>query len=241
MLENFSVEAQEVVSLATMEARRLNHRRVGTEHLLLGLLSDDDGEPAELLKAAGAHLVAARHKVVEAVGDDVGSPDGEALPFSDRAQRALERAGRFSRKDRESVVNAGHVLLGVLDVEGLACQVLRGLDVDLVQLRHAAIGRGAVDPVPAVGDDTPRPDAPVEASVDASVAASVAASAAASAAALVGPSSDIVRPRCARCDAALDDTLAEMVMPVRRDGQPAANVSVVYCSACGAALGVVRS
>ena len=225
MLENFSVEAQEVVSLATMEARRLNHRRVGTEHLLLGLLSDDDGEPAELLKAAGAHLVAARHKVAEAVGDDVGSPEGEALPFSDRAQRALERAGRFSRKDRESVVTAGHVLLGVLDVEGLACQVLRGLDVDLVHLRQAVIGRGADDVAAAVAEDSAATDAPVAASVAVSM----------------GLSDEPVRPRCANCEAPLADTLAEMVMPVRRDGQPAANVSVVYCSACGAALGVVRS
>jgi len=221
MVENFSVEAQEVVSLATMEARRLNHRRVGTEHLLLGLLSDDDGEPAELLKAAGAHLVAARHKVAEAVGDDVGSPDGEALPFSDRAQRALERAGRFSRKDRESVVTAGHVLLGVLDVEGLACQVLRGLDVDLVHLRHAVIGRGADDPF--AGPVADPVALPVAALAD------------------DPPAGEPVRPRCANCEASLADTLAEMVMPVRRDGQPAANVSVVYCSACGAALGVLRT
>ena len=219
MLENFSVEAQEVVSLATMEARRLDHRRVGTEHLLLGLLSDDDGEPAELLRAAGAHLVAARHKVVEAVGDDLGASDGEALPFTDRAQRALERAGRFSRKDRESVVSAGHVLLGVLDVEGLACQVLRGLGVDLVQLRHAVVGRGPDDPADALAE----PGTPGTTGVLVEVSGA--------------PSVESVRPRCARCDASLDDTLAEMVMPARRDGQPTTNVRIVYCSACGAALG----
>ena len=211
MLENYSVEAQEVVSLATMEARRLDHPRVGTEHLLLGLLLDDEGEPAELLRTAGAHLVAARHKVIEAVGEDVGSPDGEALPFTDRAQRALERAGRFSRKDRESEVTAGHVLLGVLDVEGLACQVLRGLGVDLGHLRDAVVG-SRPDVVLAFADDPP----------------SSAAGAAA------------VRPRCSQCDVSLDDSLAETVVPARREGQPATNVSVVFCGACGATLGVLR-
>jgi ATP-dependent Clp protease ATP-binding subunit ClpA len=59
------------------------------------------------------------------------------LPFTPRAQRALERAGRFARKQQEPEVGAGHVLLGVLDVEGLACQVLRGLGADIAQVREA--------------------------------------------------------------------------------------------------------
>ena len=138
-----------------MEARRLDHPRVGTEHLLLGLLSDDDGEPADVLRAAGISLIAARHKVVEALGADAGSPNSEALPFTPRAQRALERAGRFSRKDQQPEVTAGHVLLGVLDVEGLACQVLRGLGADIVHLRNAVV----TTPVPvALVDDQPLVD-----------------------------------------------------------------------------------
>jgi ATP-dependent Clp protease ATP-binding subunit ClpA len=152
VLENYSVAARRVVSLATMEAARLDHPRVGTEHLLLGLLSESDGEPADALRAAGATLAAARHKVVEASGIGAGSPDGEAMPFTPRAQRALERAGRFSRKDQQAQVTAAHVLLGVLDVEGLACQVLRGLDVDIVQLRDALVTARATCPVAAVDD-----------------------------------------------------------------------------------------
>ncbi len=207
VLENYSVGAQRVVSLATMEARRLDHRRVGTEHLLLGLLSDDDGEPADVLRAAGANLTAARHKVVEVLGADAGSPNGEALPFTPRAQRALERAGRFSRKEQEPKVTAGHVLLGVLDVEGLACQVLRGLGVDIVHLRDAVVITRAHVPVALV-------DAP--------------------------PSVEAVRPRCPNCHAPLDDTLTEMLIPARRDGEPTTNVSVAFCAACSTTLGVVR-
>ena len=139
VLENFSVRAQRVVSLATMEARLLDHPHVGTEHLLLGALSDDDGELAAVLRTAGVTLAAARHKVVEAVGAGTGSSNSGALPFTPRAQRALERAGRFSRKQQEPEVTAGHVLLGVLDVEGLACQVLRGLGVDIDHVREAFV------------------------------------------------------------------------------------------------------
>jgi len=207
VLENYSVGAQRVVSLATLEARGLDHPRVGTEHLLLGLLADEAGEPAEVLRTAGANLSAARHMVIEAVGVDAGAPTSEALPFTARAQRALERAGRFSRKDRESEVTAGHVLLGVLDVEGLACQVLRGLGVDLVQLRGAVVAGRSDDAVAFVD---------------------------------IQPSIDTVRPRCPNCQAPLDETLAEMLVPARREGEPTTSVSVVYCAACGETLGVVR-
>ena len=163
MLENYSVGAERVVSLATVEARRLDHSRVGTEHLLLGLLSDDDGEAAEVLRAAGATLAAARHKVVEALGTGTGSPHSNAMPFTPRAERALERAGRFSRKGQQPQVTSEHVLLGVLDVEGLACQVLRGLGVDIAQLRDALVPRPA-SPVAIIDDQPPveavRPSCP---------------------------------------------------------------------------------
>ena len=206
VLENFSAGARRVVSLATGEARRLDHPRVGTEHLLLGVLSDDDCEPAEVLRAAGVSLAAARHKVVEALGANAGSSNNEALPFTARAQRALERAGRFSRKQQEPEVTAEHVLLGVLDVEGLACQVLRGLGVDIDPIRDALVAT-RVDVPAAPVDDEP----------------------------VVG-----VRPWCPNCRALLDDTLSETVISARRDGELTTSMSVAYCAACGAALGVVR-
>jgi len=207
VLENFSVAAQRVVSLAMTEARRLRHPRVGTEHLLLGVLSDDEGEPADVLRAAGVSLAAARHKVAEALGSDVGQSSSEALPFTPRAQRALERAGRFSRKDQQPEVTVGHVLLGVLDVEGLACQVLRGLGADIDQLRDALATPRVRTSAPLVDDQ---------------------------------PSVDEVRPRCPNCRALLDDTLRETQVSARRDDGPATNLSVAYCGACGATLGVVR-
>jgi ATP-dependent Clp protease ATP-binding subunit ClpC len=158
VLESYSVEAVRVVSLAELEARRLDHARIGTEHLLLGLLSDEHGEPAQALRTAGASFSAARHKVSEVVGNGEGDTVDESLPFTARARRALERAGRFSRQDRAAEVSARHVLLGVLDVEGLACQVLRGLGVDLARLRSAVVG--APPDTPIVRAEEPAPIEP---------------------------------------------------------------------------------
>jgi ATP-dependent Clp protease ATP-binding subunit ClpA len=160
VFDNYSVGARGVVSLATAEAHQLDHARIGTEHLLLGLLADEDGEPAALLRAAGARLAAARHKVSELGGAGPESPGSDQMPFTARAQRALERAGRFSRQARATQVSAGHVLLGVLDVEGLACQVLRGLGVDLVQLNLAVVACDAISEAqPAVVEVAPAIDA----------------------------------------------------------------------------------
>jgi hypothetical protein len=172
------------------------------------VLSNDDGEPAEVLRAAGVSLAAARHKVVEALGAGTGLSNSEGfLPFTPRARRALERAGRFSRKQQEPEVTAGYVLLGVLDVEGLACQVLRGLGVDIDHVRDSFV--------------TTRVDIPALIVYD-------------------QPSIEELRPWCPNCHALLDDTLSETLVSARRDGEPPTNVSVAFCTACGATLGVVR-
>ena len=211
MLEGYSAGARRVVSLAVAEARQLGHARVGTEHLLLGLLADGDSDTAAALRAAGATLGGARYTVAEVVTEVQDSSGSEELPFTPRAQRALERAGRFARRDREPEIGTDHVLLGVLDVEGLACQVMRGLDVDLGRLRESVI---ATEPDPAsVVEEQPEQQDSVPA----------------------------LRPRCPSCGVDLDGNLVETVVAARRDDASTTNVNVMYCVACGTALGTSRS
>lgn len=139
MNERFSDRARAAVELAELEARRLGHHHLGTEHLLLGLLSEGDSEQAHALKAAGVTLGAAREKVAEAVEMSVEPPEGE-LTLTARAKRAIERASRFSLQRLDEHIETEHLLLGVLDVEGTACQVLRGLGVDVPGLRRVVDG-----------------------------------------------------------------------------------------------------
>ena len=212
MLEGYSTDARRVVSLATAEARQLGHSRVGTEHLLLGLLADADSETASSLREAGATLVGARFTVSEAVIETVAATGDDELPYTPRAQRALERAGRFARRSRDSEVTPDHVLLGILDVEGLACQVMRGLGVDLARVRESiaptepAAGSAAVDPQPEQQELAPA-----------------------------------MRPRCPNCYAELDGNVVETVVVARREDESTTDVRVVFCLACGASLGVSRA
>jgi ATP-dependent Clp protease ATP-binding subunit ClpA len=153
-----SATARRAVASAETEARGLGHARVGTEHLLLGLLANEPGGTARVLREAGVTLSAARHKVADAVGRDASGAalaSGDPLPRTARAERALSRAVRFSHARQADEVGTEHVLLGILDVEGTAGQVLRGLGVDVERLR-AAIER-STQPEP---EPEPEPAAP---------------------------------------------------------------------------------
>jgi ATP-dependent Clp protease ATP-binding subunit ClpC len=161
MLERFSDQARRAVAMAQQEARRLGHNRVGTEHLLLGLLADPDSPTAVALTNAGASLDAARQKVAEAVPRDTEQPAPHGrVTLTPRAKRALERASRFSLQRRDREVETTHVLLGVLDVEGTAGQVLRGVGVDITSLTHAADIAVEVHSHAAIVDPPERRDAP---------------------------------------------------------------------------------
>lgn len=137
-MEGLGLDARRAVMAAQDAARSLGHDRVGTEHVLLGLLTD----PAvgQILRDAGATDGAARRKVTEAIPAGPSSQPGRALPRSARCERAIGRAARFARDAHAELVGCPHLLLGVLDVEGTAGQVLRGLGVDLEQVRGALSG-----------------------------------------------------------------------------------------------------
>ena len=143
-LRGFDGSATHAVVLAEREARDLDHDRVGTEHLLLGLLTNGSNASATLT-ASGVTLAAARIKVTEAVGmsSQLDVARREPLRRTPRAERALGRSARFAHLDGSDVITSDHLLHGVLDVEGTAGQVLRGLGVDVDLLRSAL---AAADP-----------------------------------------------------------------------------------------------
>ena len=155
VLELFSDAARRLVVLAEEEARRLGHGHIGTEHFLLGILADEESGAARALLAAGATLDASRVKVAEAVSTEGTSKVGD-LPFTDRAKRTLERASRLSLRRHDDHVETEHVLLSLLDIEGTAGQILRGLAVDLVRLRASLEAPSDPEPTWHSNRESPR-------------------------------------------------------------------------------------
>jgi ATP-dependent Clp protease ATP-binding subunit ClpC len=150
VFDRFGSEAHAVLASAEDEARRLGHSHMGTEHVLLGLLDARSGVAGQVLRAAGATQDGCRSKVAELVGPPIGSADGTELSFTDRAKRALLRADRLSLRRHDEYVEPDHILLSLLDVEGTAGQVLRGVSVDVAELRVAVskVLDGAMRPAP---------------------------------------------------------------------------------------------
>ncbi|HEV3407696.1 MAG TPA: Clp protease N-terminal domain-containing protein [Gaiellaceae bacterium] len=135
MFERFTERARQVVVLAQDEARALGHNYIGTEHLLLGLLRDEEGLAARVLDGIDVTLEEAREQVVRIVGrgDEVGA--GE-IPFTPRAKTVLELSLREAISLGHNYIGTEHILLGLVrEGEGVAAQILRDFDADAETIR----------------------------------------------------------------------------------------------------------
>jgi len=155
-LQAFGPAARRAIAAADDEAVALGHDRVGTEHLLLGLLADGSNPAAWKLREAGARLPLARRKVGETLPPSPQASRREAgpLPLSPRAGRALVRSERFAQERRAEIVTTVQLLMGVLYVEGTAGQVLRSLGIDVEHLLLALEVDDGRTPDGAVSQDS---------------------------------------------------------------------------------------
>jgi ATP-dependent Clp protease ATP-binding subunit ClpC len=123
MFERFSGQARHVVVSAQEEARELDHNYIGTEHLLLGLLTSDSLASASL-NALGYTRDDVQAKVVATVGRGKASPGGH-IPFTPRAKKVLELSLREALQLKHNYIGTEHILLGLLrEGEGMAAQIL---------------------------------------------------------------------------------------------------------------------
>ena len=135
-MNNFTPRAQQVLQLARKEADRFNHGYVGTEHILLGLISLGQGVAVNVLQKMGIELEAVRMEVEKAVGVGPETKTVGNVPFTPRVKKVLALAGSEARSLNHSYVGTEHILLGLLrEGEGVASRVLRSLEIDLEKTR----------------------------------------------------------------------------------------------------------
>jgi ATP-dependent Clp protease ATP-binding subunit ClpA len=154
MFERFTDRARRVVVLAQEEARLLNHNYIGTEHLLLGLIHEQQGVAAKALESLGLSLEAVRAQVEEIIGQGQRAPTGH-IPFTPRAKKVLELSLRESKQLGHNYIGTEHILLGLVrEGEGVAAQVLVKLGADLSRVRQQVVqllSGSAGDPEVAAG------------------------------------------------------------------------------------------
>ncbi len=139
MFERFTGRARGAVVHAQEEAASLGHAYIGTEHLLIGLLREEDGIAAHALASLDVTPSRAREQVVSIVGrgEDYGVDEA---PFTPRSKKALELGLRESLRLGHDHIGTEHILLGVVEEgEGGASQVLSNLGVRAEEVREQVI------------------------------------------------------------------------------------------------------
>jgi len=135
MWEPFTERARRSIVLAQEEAQRLGNNYIGTEHLLLGIISEGESVAAKVLEALGVNLQKVRNEVESIVGKG-GQPTQHEMVFTPRAKRVIELAFEEARALAHNYIGTEHLLLGLVrEGEGVAARVLSNLGVEPAKVR----------------------------------------------------------------------------------------------------------
>jgi ATP-dependent Clp protease ATP-binding subunit ClpC len=133
--EKFSERARRVLTIAQEEARNLNHNYIGTEHILLGLVREDECVAAKVLMNLGIGLSKVRSAVEFIIGRGEKQSSGET-GLTPRAKKVIELAIDEARQMGHNYIGTEHLLLGLLrEGEGVASSVLDSFGITLERAR----------------------------------------------------------------------------------------------------------
>jgi ATP-dependent Clp protease ATP-binding subunit ClpC len=163
---DFTIRVRGALIRARDEARRRHHEQVGTEHLLLGLLTEEDALVMDVLDNLGANPMALQQAVDQMVTDGVPTsksiPD---LPYTPRARVVLDQAIAVAHEFGDGYVGTQHLLLGLIrEKQGIAAQAFAAVGLTEPRLRREIVrilqGEGVaamLDEVPAESTETQVP------------------------------------------------------------------------------------
>ena len=139
MFERFTERARQVVVLAQDEARALKHNYIGTEHILLGLLREEEGLAARVLESLDITVEEVRAQIARIVGQGDEVTTGQ-IPFTPSAKKVLELALREALSLGHNYIGTEHILLGLVrENEGVAARILLDFDADAEKIRNEII------------------------------------------------------------------------------------------------------
>jgi ATP-dependent Clp protease ATP-binding subunit ClpA len=133
----FTPRAREAMNLAETAARDVGHDHVGTEHVLLGILAEGHNLAIKVLTSLDIEVDDLRAETTASLASPTQA-DGDHLPFTRLAKRALERTAKEALTLGHNYIGCEHLLLGLLATEdGLASQVMRRMGLELRTTRRA--------------------------------------------------------------------------------------------------------
>jgi ATP-dependent Clp protease ATP-binding subunit ClpC len=161
MFEKFTERGRKVIVYAREEAERLQNDYLGTEHILLGTLREEDGIPVAVLRKMGIDVDQIRMEVERNLPSSGNTLTFGDIPFTPRAKKVLEYAIEEARLLGHNYIGSEHLLLGLIrEEEGIGGKILRSFGVNLLGSRQLVINylRRAATQVSAKKSPTPALD-----------------------------------------------------------------------------------
>jgi hypothetical protein len=172
MYQLFTDRARKVLQLANQEAQRFNHEYIGTEHILLGLVSEGSGVATEVLVNLGLDLRRIRWEIERLVQPGLEMASLDKSPHIPRAKKVIEYSMEESRDLKHDLFGTEHILLGLLREEkGVAARALANLGLKFEEVRAEVLrvlaqphdwGRPVYPPLPPMQTVAERLQPPVE-------------------------------------------------------------------------------
>jgi len=134
--ERFTEKAKKALTLAQDEAEKSHHSYIGTEHLLLGLLREENGQARKVLSNLGVEINKVRTTIESVLGRNERTIVQQIIPTS-RVKKVIEIAFEEAKRMNNTHVGTEHLLLGLLiEEEGIAAHVLVDLGAPLDRVRE---------------------------------------------------------------------------------------------------------
>ncbi len=140
MFEKFTERGRKVIIFAKEEAEKRQNDYLGTEHLILAILREDDGLPVAILKKMGLAIEELRMEIERNLPSGMNLLTFGDIPFTPRAKKVLELAVEEARLLGHNYIGSEHLLLGLIrEDEGIAGKILRNLGANLLGARQLTI------------------------------------------------------------------------------------------------------
>ncbi|TAN42809.1 MAG: ATP-dependent Clp protease ATP-binding subunit [Nitrospirae bacterium] len=140
MFEKFTERGRKIVIYAKEEAERRNNDYLGTEHILLALLREEDGIPSTIIKKMGLSIDEIKFEVEKNLPSGGSVLTFGDIPFTPRAKKVLELAIEEARLLGHNYIGSEHLMLGLIrEDEGIAGKILRNLGANLLGARQLTI------------------------------------------------------------------------------------------------------
>ncbi len=131
MFSNFTEKARIAINKAHDAACELGHGYIGSEHLLLGIISEGSGVGAKILENAGTKKEVLFERIKELMGTNPPLGKGTELALTPRSKRILELAAMEARNMGHHYIGTEHILIGIIkDGDGVGANILASCGVD---------------------------------------------------------------------------------------------------------------